>query len=99
MAEGGDNRTTHSDAHRAVPVRGSDAVLERVGRDAIIHDRVSGRVHVINASAARLWELCDGRTLDDVTRAFAASYGLNSSIVRDDVAALVQQFRSLGLMA
>lgn len=85
---------------RTVLVRESQAVLQRIGSEAVIHDRASGRVHVINGSAARLWELCDGgRTLDEITSAFAAGYAVEPAVVADDVAALVAHFRSLGLVA
>ena len=87
-----------SDNGRA-PVPSSAVTLERVGPEAILHDRGRGRVHVVNGSAARLWELCDGRaTLDEIVVAFAASYGAPPGAVRADVEAVVATFRELGLV-
>ena len=60
-----------------IPAQNSEVTLQRVGNEAILHDRRNGRAHVVNESAARLWELCDGHTsLDDIVSAFSAAYGM-----------------------
>jgi PqqD family protein of HPr-rel-A system len=85
--------------HRAVvgPTR-PDVTLQRVGREAILHDARSGQAHVINASAARVWELCDGRSMDDLLQAFAEPYGRTADDVRGDVERVLDGFRELGLL-
>ena len=41
------------------------------GSQAVLYDRRNGQAHVLNGSAPRLWELCDGeRTIDQVTTQF-----------------------------
>jgi pyrroloquinoline quinone biosynthesis protein D len=83
----------------ALLVRRPDVTLERLGAEAILHDRESGRVHVVNGSAARVWELCDGsRGATAVARDLAAAYGLEPADVAGDVAALEARFRALGLL-
>jgi hypothetical protein len=73
--------------------------LQRVGQEAILHDRRNGRAHVINEPAARIWELCDGNaTLEQITTAFAASYSMPASAVRDDVIYIVGKFRELHIL-
>jgi PqqD family protein of HPr-rel-A system len=82
-----------------LPTRRAHVSLQRVGQEAILHDRASGRAHVINSSAARLWELCDGRTtVDEIAAAFAASYALPAAEVRADVDTLLSTFRELGVL-
>jgi PqqD family protein of HPr-rel-A system len=82
------------------PVRGPQVTLERVGAEAVLHDAAGGRAHVVNGTAARLWELCDGtRDLDELTAAFAAGYGMAPADVRADVEALLDTLRSLRLLA
>lgn len=76
-----------------------DVTLQRVGREAILHDAAAGRAHVINASAARVWELCDGRSMDEVVRTFAEPYGRAPEEVRPDVERVVEGFRQLGLLS
>lgn len=75
-----------------------DVTLQRVGREAILHDAAAGKAHVINASAARVWELCDGRSLDDLVRTFAEPYGRTPDEVRPDVERVIEGFRRLGLL-
>lgn len=82
------------------PAQNSEVTLQRVGNEAILHDRRNGRAHVVNESAARLWELCDGHTsLDDIVSAFATSYGLQPADLRDDVLYILSKFRQLGVLA
>ena len=76
-----------------------DVTLQRVGREAILHDAAAGKAHVINAPAARVWELCDGRAMDDLLRAFAEPYGRAPDDVRADVERVLTGFRQLGLLA
>ena len=87
----GDVRTTSTSAR-------PDVTLQRVGREAILHDGRAGQAHVINESAARVWELCDGRPLDALLSAFAAPYGLGSDDVRADVERVLTGFDDLGLL-
>jgi hypothetical protein len=77
----------------------ADVTLQRVGDDAILHDPRDGQAHVINATAAQVWELADGRSLDDLATAFAAPYGLTADDVRADVVELLDHFDRLGLLA
>lgn len=81
------------------PAHRAEVTLQRVGREAILYDRRNGRAHVINASAARVWDLCDGRaTLDDITGALAAAYNLPPASVRDDVVQIITSFRELRVL-
>jgi PqqD family protein of HPr-rel-A system len=81
------------------PTRSSDVTLQRVGQEAILYDRRHGRAHVINDSAARIWDLCDGSaTLDEIAGAFAASYGMPAASVHDDVVRILTTFRELRVL-
>ena len=82
-----------------IPVRSADATLQRVGAEAILHDRRNGRAHVINNSAARIWELCDGQAnVEQITDKFAAAYAMPASEVYDDVVAILATFRELRVL-
>jgi PqqD family protein of HPr-rel-A system len=70
-----------------------------VGGEGILHDQHAGQVHVINASAARVWELCESRpTLAELTASLAAAYDMPVDHVRADVAAIVDDFLAKGLL-
>ena len=89
---------TIDDRPTAGPIARSDVTLQQVGREAILHDGANGKAHVINGSAARLWELCDGRPLDDLLTAFAGLYGRQPETVADDVGRTLAGFRAMGLL-
>jgi hypothetical protein len=83
----------------AAPVRArADVELRVVGREAILHDPVAARTHVVNATAARVWELCDGRSLSALVDAFATGYGRAAADLRPDVLRIVDHFGRLGLL-
>ena len=81
------------------PTPSKDVSLQRVGQEAILHDRRNGRAHVINESAAQIWELCDGRkTVDQIVSAFAADYALSAVDVRADVQYILAKFHELRVL-
>jgi hypothetical protein len=82
-----------------VPRPSTDVTLQRVGNEAILYDRRNGRAHVINSSAARIWDLCDGRaTVDEITGAFAAAYAMPVADVSADVATILATFHELHVL-
>ena len=82
-----------------LPTPNTDVSLQRVGQEAILHDRGNGRAHVINESAAQIWELCDGqRTVDEIVSAFAAAYELPTTDVRADVQYILAKFHELRVL-
>lgn len=83
---------------QAGAVRRPDVTLQIVGRDAILHDPLARQAHVVNGSAARIWELCDGRPFEAIVDAFAASYGITADRVRPDVERVLDSFREKGLL-
>ena len=90
---------TIDDRPPAGPVVRADVTLQRVGREAILHDGRNGKAHVINGSAAQLWELCDGRPFDELVAAFAALYGREPETVAEDVRKTLTNFQAMGLLA
>jgi len=82
-----------------LPTPSKDVSLQRVGQEAILHDRRNGRAHVINESAAQIWELCDGQhTFDQIVSAFAAVYGLPAADVQADVQYILAKFHELRVL-
>ena len=82
-----------------IPTRSADSTLQRVGPEAILYDRRNGRAHVINNSAAQIWELCDGQaTVEQIASAFGAIYTMPTAEVYDDVLAILATFRELRVL-
>ena len=81
------------------PTPNTDVSLQRVGQEAILHDRRNGRAHVINETAAQIWELCDGQnSLDQIVSAFATAYALPAAEVRPDVQYILAKFHELRVL-
>lgn len=90
---------THVD-EAATPAQRAGITLERVGADAILLDHGAGRAHVVNGSAARLWELLGAaRDRESLIVAFAAACALPADAVRADVEQTLDRFAALGLLA
>jgi hypothetical protein len=82
-----------------IPIRSADTMLQRVGLEAILYDQRHGRAHVINNSAARIWELCDGQAnVEQIAGSFGAAYSMPASEVYDDVLAILATFRELRVL-
>jgi hypothetical protein len=75
-----------------------DVELRVVGREAILHDPRAARTHVVNATAARVWELSDGRSFGALVDAFAAGYGRAPADLEPDVRRIIDHFARLGLL-
>ncbi len=85
------------ESDRLQPSRG--VTRQQVGAEGILHDENGGQVHVLNASATRVWELCAaGPTVKEVIASLAQSYELPPEAVRDDVLAIINDFRARGLL-
>lgn len=79
--------------------RRDDVSMSMNGDQALIVDERSGQVHLVNQTAGRIWELCDGDpTFAQVVGGLADSYGIEVAVVRDDVEAMLGTFRELGIV-
>lgn len=70
-----------------------------MGTETLVHDHAHHKVHVLNASASRILELCDGtRDAQAIAVALSEQTGEALSRVRDDVDAALRTFRELELI-
>jgi hypothetical protein len=65
----------------------------------VLYDERTGTVHHLNASAYALWELLDGRSVDDVTVTLSEMTGLPREHIQRDVARMMDEFGAAGLLA
>ena len=71
----------------------------RLDAELVVYEPSTAQAHVLNVTAARIWELCDGRrTLDDVARHVAAAYVIDPAEAHADVADLVARLEAAGLL-
>ena len=78
------------DWQAATPERHGEVWTRRDGEQIAVYDPDSGRLHVLNASALAIWELCDGETTgEEMAGAIAElTSGGTDSASQDVVAAL-----------
>lgn len=58
-----------------------------------------GDAYQVNAVGARIWSLCDGEhTMDDVSSAVAASFGVSLEQARTDVTEYVEELIRMQLL-
>jgi PqqD family protein of HPr-rel-A system len=67
--------------------------------DLVLYDARTTRAHVLNASAARIWQLCDGsRSLPALALELSTTFDLAHSRAQADVDELVASLPAAGLL-
>lgn len=65
----------------------------------VVLDRAGGQVHQLNATASFVWSKLDGHTSPrDLAAAVAEAFDVEPEIAAQDVAVLLNQFRTLQLL-
>ena len=83
----------------ARPKRTEGVTLRRSQDEIMLYDPASDRLHYVNATAAAIWELCDGETdRSEMVAAICLLTGMLPDIVREDVDRVVSQFAQVGLV-
>jgi phage shock protein PspC (stress-responsive transcriptional regulator) len=79
--------------------RRQDVLSTTSGGETLLVDQSSGSVHVINPTAAMIWELCSAEpTVEGVIAGLAERYGMAPAEVRDDVLEMLRTFGELGVV-
>jgi hypothetical protein len=81
--------------------RRADIVFEALGDEAVLYDSDGKRIHVLNATAKLIWELCDGaHALEDIELQLRSSFsGLEGRDVLGDIRAVLDTFMAKGLLS
>jgi Coenzyme PQQ synthesis protein D (PqqD) len=80
--------------------RKSAEVLELdMGDGLILYNHDGDLVHHLNPSAGIIWQLCDGEvTVEELGREIAEEYGLDPETLQRQVATVIAEFDTLGLV-
>ena len=73
--------------------------LKTVDGKVLVHDPNLEKVHLLNATAGRVLELCDGTRDIDAIASEIGEPPLEAETVRRDVIAIVDDFARLGLVS
>jgi hypothetical protein len=83
------------------PQRRGDVVSQPVGGETLLYDPAADAVHVLNATALAVWELCDGRhTPAQIEAELRTRFaGIGDRDVTGDLAGILARLRAEGLFA
>ena len=66
----------------------------------MLYDETADRVHMLNATAAAIWELCDGQTDEpEMVAAICQLTGLPVEVIEEDVTRLLDELATADLIA
>jgi PqqD family protein of HPr-rel-A system len=75
------------------PTRRPDVWLRQAEGENVVFDPATGAVHILNATALAIWELCDGETRPaEMVEAICGLSGLPRDVVEEDVARILSEF-------
>lgn len=81
-----------------LPLREPHLEVQEAGGDVLVHDPARQKIHVLNASAAKVLEACDGQTsVSEIAQRIAPPE--HAARAYDDVVRVIEEFRALGLLS
>jgi len=80
--------------------RDSSLVYEYLNDEVVLYDEKGNTVHVLNATAKLIWELCDGvHSLEEIEQAIRSNFsGLEDRDIAQDILKVIDIFRRKGLL-
>jgi hypothetical protein len=94
-------RSEGSPAFGSHPKGRGDTVFRALAKEWVIYDPTTDLLHVLNATAALVWSVCDGsRSEDDIAREVFELLDdpPHLAAVLEDVRAVIEDFREKGLL-
>ena len=81
------------------PLRRGQAWVQRDGEETAVYNEGSGQLHIVNASALAIWELCDGETTPkEMAEAISELTGLGLEASAADVHRALLRLADAGLI-
>ena len=82
------------------PLRKEGIICRKMGDEWILYDPEAGSIHIVNAVAGFVWELCDGcHSIEEMTRQIVDACDVPAGTnVGADVQSVVQSFAERGML-
>jgi hypothetical protein len=81
------------------PAKTDEIEIRKVDGDVLVHDPAHDKVHVLNVTAGRILNLCDGtHSASEIARSISDATGTEFSTVMNDVVAMLREFQLLQLV-
>lgn len=77
------------------PKAKENLTIQDLGDETLIYDPESEKVHVLNATAQAIWNLCDGsHTIEDIQKSLANTYPqVSQNDLLTDINTIVDDFK------
>ncbi len=84
-----------------IPVRRDGVLSRQIGDESVLYDSEKDSVHIINAMAEFVWNMCDGsNSLDEIERHLNDTHTIpEEATVREDLESIIQSFVDLGVLS
>ena len=82
------------------PCRRKDIVVKKLGKETLLYDPSTDKVHTLNQTASLIWSLCDGEhSLGEIKRAIYENFSIKETIeVEKDILKNLKELQKLGLL-
>ncbi|MGH2784129.1 MAG: HPr-rel-A system PqqD family peptide chaperone [Actinomycetota bacterium] len=81
------------------PLRKEGLFLRQANGENAVYDPASGQVHLLNATAWAIWDLCDGETdPEEMIDAICEISRMHRDLVSEDVRRVLSEFDVAGLL-
>ncbi len=81
------------------PLRKEGLFLRQAKGENAVYDPESGKVHLLNATAWAIWDLCDGDTdPEEMIDAICEISRMHRDLVSEDVRRVLKEFDEAGLL-
>lgn len=76
-------------------------VRQELEAEAVLYHSATGKIHILNKTAERIWELCDGKhSLADMEADLRKRFQISAETqVSQDIKETIEEFNSDGLLA
>jgi pyrroloquinoline quinone biosynthesis protein D len=80
-------------------IQAGDVISRRIGDEIVVIKEDGSATHVLNKTAAAIWELCDGEhSLDDIAARLCERFEITFDEVRRDTGEIIDRWLELGIL-
>jgi plasmid maintenance system antidote protein VapI len=81
------------------PLKSGDIIARRIEKEIVLIQNNGLAVHVLNNTAASIWELCDGtHSVEQITSKLCEQYDVSEEEASADVRNTLERLTKLGVM-
>jgi hypothetical protein len=84
---------------RYLIAQAEDVIWRRIGDDVVVIKDNGLATHVLNKTAAFIWESCDGKNdIDEITARLCQRFEVSADVAGQDVSELIERLTEVGII-